>query len=578
MAGRRRGGRLLGLCTWVAAAVRCGTEVPPAALPPSSAFVQRSAGSGVTFVHDHGGCGRKAFPEIVVGGVSLFDCDGDGDLDLFCGQAAALPGRTVAEPLKDALYRNDGNFRFTDVTVASGASDAGYTLSASCPDVDGDGDLDLFLCNYGRDTLLVNDGTGRFTDVTAAAGLSDDDWTAAAAFIDLDRDGDLDAYLGTYVVYDAATARPCGAAIGAPDHDYCHPDNYAGAPDRVFRNDGGRDGAIRFVEVTGAALSVPGTGKALGLVPFDVEGDGDVDLYVANDHVPNFLWRNDTPHGGPIRLVEVGSETGIAQDGEGKNESCMGSDAADVDGDGDFDVFSANMAMETNTLWVNDDGFFTDDTHLAGLGRESFLWVGFGAKFLDWNLDGEIDLVIANGHVLDRIESLDPHQSFAQQAQLYRGRGRGKFALVSAEGGPYFAEKHVGRGLAAGDLDGDGDSDLVVAHWQERPELLENATNRDGRGKPWIGLELAAAGANSRAIGARVECTAAGRRQVEEVRGIASFAAWNDTRLLFALAPPVEAADSPPATAADVKVRWPDGTTSEHRGLAAGRYHRLLQR
>ncbi len=550
-----------------AVAGSCG-ESPPA--PPASRFVARGATSGVDFVHDHGGNGRKHFTEIVVGGVSLFDWDGDGDLDLLCAQAAALPGRVVAAPLIDRLYRNDGGFRFTEVTDAAGAGEAGYTFSVSCPDVDGDGDLDLYHCNYGRNTLLVNDGAGRFTDVTESSGLGGSGWSSAAAFIDLDRDGDLDCYVGNYVVYDVATARTCGdPSIGSVDHDYCHPDNFPGARDDVLRNDGGRDGAIRFTDVTQACGAAGSTGKALAVVPTDYDNDGDIDLFVANDHVPNFLWRNDTPRGGPIALVEVGFEAGVAQDGEGKNESCMGSDAADIDHDGDFDLFSANMAMETNTLWVNDDGIFTDDTNIAGLGRESYLWVGFGAKFFDQDLDGELDLAIANGHVLDQVERHDPHQSFRQKAQFYAGAGRGKFRLVSAEGGPYFEEKNVGRGLAAGDLDDDGDVDLVVAHWQERPELLENTAITPGRSKRWIGLDLRGKGANTRALGARVECRAGSLFQVEEVRGAASFAAWNDTRLVFGL--------GAHEGAVDLRIRWPDGAEQDLKGLASGRYHRLEQ-
>ncbi len=565
----RRGVPLRGLALlgFALAGASCGEKAPP---PPPFRFAQRGAASGVDFVHDHGGNGSKQFTEIVVGGVSLFDYDGDGDLDLHCAQAAALPGRTIDPPLVDRLYRNDGAFHFTEVTAEAGAGETGYTFSVSCPDIDGDGDLDLYCCNYGRNTLLVNDGHGRFTDVTESSGLGGNAWSSAAAFVDLDRDGDLDCYVGNYVVYDVQTARPCGdRTVGAQEHDYCHPDNFAGARDDVLRNDGGRDAQVRFTDVTVASGAQASTGKALAVVPTDYDGDGDVDLFVANDHVPNFLWRNDSVRGGAIVLVEVGFEAGVAQDGEGKNESCMGSDAADIDHDGDFDLFSANMAMETNTLWVNDGGVFTDDTNLAGLGRDSYLWVGFGAKFFDQDLDGEVDLALANGHVLDRVEQFDPHQSFRQKAQLYLGAGRGKFRLASSEGGPYFEEKHVGRGLAAGDLDGDGDIDLVVAHWQERPEILENTAIGPGSTRHWIGVDLRGSGGNTRAIGARVECRAGALRQVDEVRGAASFAAWNDTRIVFGL--------GAHAGAVDLTIRWPDGATQELAGVEPGRYHRITQ-
>ncbi len=555
----------------VALAARCSHD--RAQPPPTVRFVERLEGSGVDFVHDHGGTGKKLFPEIVSGGASLLDYDGDGDLDLWFAQGGPLPDRPDAPPLLDRLYRNDGSFHFTDVTAESGAGEPGYSYGAACPDVDGDGDLDLYVCNYQQNCLLVNDGQGRFTDVTESSGLACPSWSVCAAFVDLDGDGDLDGYVGNYTNYDLAHPKVCGEVAKGPQwRTYCHPDNFPGARDELYRNDGGRDGAVHFTQVTVEAGIERSTGKALAVVPTDYDGDGDVDLYVANDHVPNFLWRNDTVKGGPIQLVDVAFDVGVAQDGEGRSESCMGSDAGDVDNDGDFDLFSANMAMETNTLYVNDGGLFVDDTELSGLGQDSFIWVGFGAKFFDQDLDGDVDLAIANGHVLDNVALYDPHQTFAQPAQLYENAGRGKFHLVHGDGGPYFTELHVGRGLAAGDLDNDGDTDLVFAHWGEKPQILENTAihrSRGATGPSWIGLALKAKGANTQAIGARVECWSGGSRQVNEVRGAGSYDAWNDTRLVFGL--------GAKKSVDKFVIRWPDGTTQEVTGLAAGRYHTVAQ-
>jgi hypothetical protein len=542
---------------------------------PPPRFVERLAGSGVDFVHEWGRSGRKLFPEIMSGGVSLLDHDGDGDLDVWFAQGVLLPGNPAFDkepaPL-DRLYRNDGGFHFVDVTAESGAGEPGYTLSAACPDVDGDGDVDLYVCNLGGNRLLVNDGKGHFTDATAGSGLGLDSWSTCAAFADLDRDGDLDCYVGDYVLFELDDSREWGDVARGPQfRAYPHPDNYPPARDHVFRNDGGRDGAVRFVDVSEQAGLAGSTSKALAVVPGDFDDDGDVDLYVANDRLPNHLWRNDTPSGGALKLVDVAVDVACALDGEGRAKSGMGSDFGDVDNDGDLDLFTADMALENNTLYVNQGGTFSDETTFAGLARDSFLFVGFGARLFDQDLDGDLDLALANGHVLDNVAAYDVHQTFAQPAQLFENEGRGKFHLVKEEAGPYFSELHVGRGLAAGDLDDDGDLDLVLAHWGEPPQLLENTTIRPGGAPPWIGLVLKARGANTQALGARVECTSGDLRQIAEIRGAGSYQSWSDTRLTFGLGP--SSPDSPPR----ILVHWPDGTRQEFLDLAPDRYHALVQ-
>ncbi len=571
------GSRSLGaaaLATLVAVSASCGPPptgapsaipaVAPAATGTATAttlFIDRSATSGVDFVHEPCRTGKKLLVEINSGGVSLLDYDGDGDLDLFFGQGAPLPGFDATHAdLRDRLYRNDGAFHFTDVTAATGASDSGYTYAAACPDIDGDGDPDLYLVNAGRNTWLRNDvaTSGRFVDVTADWGGNAPEWSTAAAFVDFDQDNDLDLYVVNYV--DLALDHPgCGnLELGEKGRTYCHPDEFPPTDDRLYRNDDGR-----FVDVSDRIALKGSGGAGLGAVPCDYDLDGDVDLFVANDSTPNFLWRND----GNWTLRDVASEAWVAVDGSGVSTAAMGSDFGDVDGDGDFDLVVANLAMEMNTLYRNDGaGRFDDRSTASGFGPPSLLFVGFGCELFDADLDGDQDALIANGHVIDNVELYEPAQTFRQPPLLMRNEGGGRFKSLGAEAGSYFAGRSVGRGLAVGDLDNDGDLDAVVAHWDARPALLENTTNG---ARPWIGLQLVGAGKNRQAIGALVTVEAGGHTLKDEVRGTSSYAAFADLRLVFGLGA---------ATQADrVTIRWPDGRTTSCGPLAAGRYHAVRE-
>ncbi|MSR47165.1 MAG: CRTAC1 family protein [Planctomycetes bacterium] len=547
----------------LAVAPSCSDEPAP---PPLPLFVTHSD-SGVGFRFAPGGSGRKHLVEITAGGVALLDHDGDGDLDLFFPQGAALPGAAPAADFRDRLYRNDGGWRFTDVTDASGVSDAGrgpddYTYSAACPDFDGDGDPDLYLCNAGRNRFLRNE-SGRFVDATADWGGDCALWSTAAAFADYDRDGDLDLYVVNYVAL-SLDHPGCGPLDRGEEYrSYCHPDEFAPADDALYRNDGGR-----LVEVS-IECGVAGLGGAgLGAVLSDYDGDDDVDLFVANDSTPNFLWRND----GGFHFTEIAAEAWVAVDASGLSTAAMGADFGDVDGDGDFDLIVANLDQEPNTLYLNDgNGAFDDRSSASGLGPPSLRFVGFGCEFADLDLDGDLDCLVANGHVCDNIELLEPAQTFRQPPHCYLNDGAGRFTQVGTAAGAYFGGRYVGRGLALGDLDQDGDHDVVVTHWNDPPALLENTTiGQQASVTPhWIGIALRGKGTNRDALGARVTVVAGGRRQVEELRGASSFGAFHDLGLRFGLGSATDAER--------VEVRWTDGTTVDFGPLAGGRIHRLDQ-
>ena len=439
---------------------------------PHRWFVECATARGLDFDHEAGVSDERQLPETMGAGAALADLDADGDLDVYAVQSGPLPvapappgGRPTNQ-----LFENDGRGVFVDRTDASGdAAHDGYGMGVAVGDVNQTGRLDLLVTNLGPDVLLLNDGDLRFRDDTARAGLGDPRWTGSAAFFDADADGDLDLYVAAYVDVDLADPEWCGRRDPGW-RSYCHPDAYEGLPDRFYRNRG--DGVFEEVTVqAGLATRAGHHGKGLGVVADDLDGDLDLDLYIANDSVENRLWINDgTGHFGDGTLL---SATGV--NGRGLTEAGMGLASGDVDGDGDPELFVTNFDDESNTLYRNDgDGLFTDITARAGLDATSRLPVGFGTALADLDDDGDLDCAVTNGHIIDNIELYHDGKTHAQRGLLYTNDGAGHFADVSDEAGELCATPAVGRGLYPGDVDGDGDLDVLITVCDGRLRLFEN--------------------------------------------------------------------------------------------------------
>jgi len=477
------------------------------------------------------------------GGVLVLDYDGDGLPDLFFVNGAPLPGYDGPRT-GSALYRHRGDGTFTDVTEAAGlSSGVSYDMGGAAADADNDGDIDLFVTSFGADRLFRNNGDGTFTDHTAASGIDEPLWSSSAAFFDLEGDGFLDLYVARYLDDSIGRSKLCPAAI-------CHPQQFEAVDHRLFRNRG--DGTF---EDASTAVGVAGhAGRGLGVVASDYDGDGDPDLYVANDTDPNFLWRND---GG--RLSEQGLEAGVAYNEAGVAEAGMGTDWGDVDRDGLFDLIVTNFDLERNTLYRNlGGGRFADATSLVGLGDRSLTELGFGCELADLDNDGWLDLVVTNGHILEDIEEIQPNFRHAQPAQLFWNAGGG-FQEISSEVGPALSRPRVGRGLALLDFDRDGDLDLALASNGGPAEVLENQGARE---RSWLALHLAGSLSNRDAVGARIEVEAAGLRQVEELRAGTSYLSQSELAVHFGLGG---------AESAEVTVRWPSGEVEPLGRLSAGK-------
>jgi hypothetical protein len=487
-----------------------GEATSPAVPSTSSAraaewFVDMTPESGVDFVHDAGLSAEKHLPETMGAGAALADVDGDGDLDLYVLQGGpmrgggAAPGEFVEPAVElptNRLYLNDGAGRFEDATARSGAAaHSGYAMGVTAGDANGDGHVDFYVTNLGADVLLLGDGRGGFVDGTARAGLDDARWTTAATFFDAEGDGDLDLFVTGYVLVDLANPIWCGER--KPGHrSACHPDAYPALQDRLWINRG--DGT--FVDRTEANGVADSLGKGLGVIAVDVEQDGDLDLYVANDSTENRLWLNRGD--GNFEDGTLLSGTGV--DGRGRTEAGMGLASGDVDGDGDLELFVTNFDEESNTLYANlGQAQFEDATLACGLEAPSWLPVGFGCVLEDFDLDGDLDLAVANGHIIDNIALYHDGKSHAQRAQLFENTGQGRFVERKDAAGALGAEPFVGRGLYAGDLDGDGDADLVLTTCGGRTRLLRNVRGAGAgfvvRGLPRNTLvELVGAGGSKR--------------------------------------------------------------------------------
>jgi len=562
--------------------VSCGGSTAPATTTTTSTaqdesyFVEQAAAAGIDFVHFNGMSGEYYYPEIMAPGVGLFDFDNDGDLDLYLVQSQMLgKGKTIKDalfppkgPLKDRLYRNDltvgadgkKTLHFTDVTEQAGINIQTYGMGVAAADVDNDGFVDIYRTGLTEGVLLHNNGNGTFTDITAKSGTANKGgWGVSAAFVDIDRDGWLDLFVGNYLLYSVEGDIDCLSVTG--QHDYCPPNSYRPQPSKLYRNKG--DGT--FVDITKTALVGGAYGPALGVSTADFNNDGWMDIYVGNDGMPNQLWINQK--NGTFK--DMAFLNGAAVNGQGNSEASMGVDAGDYDNDGDEDIFITNWLAQMNILYQNQgNAVFEDRKAASGLGAPSLAKTGFGTAWLDFDNDSWLDLMTLNGSVSmieAQARAKDPFP-LKMLNQLFRNLGNGRFEDVSARGGEPFKLLDVSRGAAFGDIDNDGDEDVVVGTANGPTRLF---INNVGNKNHWLGLRLIGVGGRDM-IGARVSIVRpSGPTIWRRSRSDGSYASANDPRVLVGLG-----TSTAPVT---VRVQWPDGRMEEWADQAIDRWTTLKQ-
>ncbi len=507
-------------------------------------FTDQTQAAGIHFKHTNGTSEQKYLPETMGAGGLFFDYDNDGHLDIYLVNSGTL-SRDV-QSLRSAnhssvLYRNNGDGLFVDVTAEAGLQhNQGYGMGCLAADYDNDGDADLYLTNFGKNQLYRNNGDGTFTDVTSHAGVGDGSWSVSASFGDFNLDGYLDLYVANYLDYQLETAHAC---FLEGIHIYCGPHEYPGARDTLYRNNGNGT----FTDVT-ARVGLHNAGKGLGTLFTDYNSDGYPDIFVANDAVPDFLYRNN----GNGTFTDVAVTAGVAYNSEGRATASMGIAAADYDNDELPDLFVTNFSLEINSLFHNDsDGFYTMTTFETGLADPSFSQLGFGTQFLDADNDGTLELFVANGHVWDNVSKITPSLSYKQQCQIFGNIGTGQYRDLSESAGTFFKRPVVGRGVAVGDYNNDGAVDILVTCCGEVPALLRNDSQAGPRRNNWVKIRLVGTETNHDGIGAKVWVQTNKNTQFKEATCGGSYASGSALTLHFGI--------GTQEMIQSIKVKWQSG-------------------
>ncbi len=511
-------------------------------------FTDVTTEAEITFKHSFGDFELNNIVEGTGAGGMFFDYDNDGWLDIYlvngCWHEDVNDnrGRKLRGRLTNTLYRNDGDGTFTDVTAAAGVGDRNYGTGCSAADFDNDGDLDLYVLNYGPNVFYQNNGDGTFTDISRTSGLADPHWSLSAPWFDCDNDGDLDVYVANYLQYDKGRFRDFYPAAGYPG-----PLSYSGQPDALYRNNG--DGT--FTDITKKAGLYKANGRAMSASVADLNSDGHLDIYVPNDGMANFYWQN----AGDGTFTDKGLVMGAAFGEGGQGVSSMGPTVGDVDRDGRLDLYIPDMGY--GCLLMNRGEYFEDRTAETKLAVVCGQYTGWGGLLLDYDCDGYLDVFVANGNA---------HHEYSEEDVLMRNDGTGNFVDVADRSGPYFRTKHVGRGATYGDYDNDGDLDLLVVNLNDVSKLLRND---GGNQNNWLTFRAMVRGGKREALGARVTVTAAGMTQIRDYIPVTGYLSQADSRLHFGLGR---------ASQADVvEIRWPGGGVTRLDNVKANQILMITQ-
>lgn len=517
-------------------------------------FINIAADAGLDFEHTDGKSDMRLFNEYLGAGGGVFDYNDDGHLDIYLVNGVPQTDQSKEAQLPipaNALYHNNGDGTFSNVTSSAGVGDTGYGVGCAVGDFDNDGDLDLYVTNFGPNVFYRNNGDGTFVEVSVNAGVANTQWGTSCAFADVDNDSFLDLYIANYADYVVEKDKRC---VIRGIWQYCGPGTYPPDSDVLYHNNG--DGTFTDFSKKSEVLNVPAY-HSLGVAFADYDNDGDQDLYVANDQDANFLFQNR----GDGTFEEVALLSGVSYSDMGKEEAGMGTAFGDYDNDGLLDLTVSNFQNETNTLYHNESGdFFADVTITTGIGEVTYSYLGWGISFFDYDNDGYKDIFVANGHVLDNVVEVDRSTTYPQQNLLFRNLGDGTFTDVTNQVGPGLVLRKVSRGAAFGDYDNDGDIDILISNWNQSADLLRN---EGGNLNNWVQFRVVGVKSNRSGIGARIKVVAGDLSQFAEVQSGGSYLSFSDLRVHFGLGKS-DKVDL-------VEIRWPSGQIDRAENLSVNR-------